>query len=225
MTRPSPDDSPVETGPRSSHRRDPAAGVESGDKPPPDARKAAFRAEARARLRAMPSEARAAGEKRIGERVWTVPEVEAARSILLFASLPTEVSTDRIAEEARRRRIQVVYPRCLPETTALSLHAVDSPELLLPGFRGIREPAVDCPLITLPEIDIVFVPGLAWDNRGHRLGRGAGYYDRLFALPVQQPFRIGLFFEDQRMDNLPTDPWDGKVDLIVTEAGIWRAEE
>jgi 5-formyltetrahydrofolate cyclo-ligase len=173
----------------------------------------------------MTPRARELADADIAERVWTVPEIAAAGSILFFASLPTEVSTDAIAAGARRRGIQVVYPRCLPETAGMLLHAVEAPELLVAGYRGIREPLVDCPLITLAEIDVVLVPGLAWDDAGHRLGRGAGYYDRLFAVPERQPFRVGLYFETQRMPALPADPWDVPLDAVVTEGRVWRKSE
>lgn len=184
--------------------------------------KAALRAEARARLRAMAPGARSLASIAIAERLWTVPEVAAASSILLFASLPSEVSTDAIAAEARRRGIRVVYPRCLPETAAMLLHAVETADLLGVGYRGIREPLLDCPLVPLAEIDVALVPGLAWDDTGRRLGRGAGFYDRLFALPEKQPFRVGVFFESQRVPALPADPWDAALDAVVTEAGVWR---
>ena len=75
--------------------------------------KAAIRAEARALLRALPPAERAAAETEIARRVWDVPEVAAARTLLLYASLPEEVGTDEIAAEARRRGIALVYPRCL----------------------------------------------------------------------------------------------------------------
>ncbi|MDR0787786.1 MAG: 5-formyltetrahydrofolate cyclo-ligase [Gemmatimonadota bacterium] len=182
--------------------------------------KAEIRAEVRARLQLLTDKLREVASTRIAEQIWTIPAVATARSILLFASLPAEVPTDTIADEARRRGIQVVYPRCLPETRAMSLHSVETPELLLPGFGGIREPSEECPLTPLAAIDVIFVPGLAWDDTGHRLGRGAGYYDRLFALPGKQPFRVGLFFGIQQMPVIPVDSWDVSLDAVVTENGV-----
>jgi 5-formyltetrahydrofolate cyclo-ligase len=182
--------------------------------------KATIRAEARAILRGLSPNFRANAAAIIEETIWMVPQVAAARSILLFASLPDEVPTDGIAAAARRRGVQVVYPRCLPESVEMALHAVESPEMLVSGFRDIREPRLECPIVALAEIDVVLVPGLAWDIEGHRLGRGAGYYDRLFSLPVRQPYRVGLFFEAQRMHTIPTDPWDVRLDAVVTESGM-----
>ncbi len=186
--------------------------------------KSALRAEARATIRAISPEERALFGKQIEDHLWTIPEVRAARSILLFASMPSEVPTDPIGDAARRRGIRIVYPRCLPGT-AMSLHEVASLDRLIDGGRyGIREPDRDCPVTSLDEIDIAFVPGLAWDATGARLGRGAGYYDRLFdgLKPGEGPLRLGLFFGAQRLEAIPMDPWDARLDVIVTEDGVVR---
>jgi len=179
--------------------------------------KDAARARARAALRDLPAQARAAAEARIARRVWTVPEVAEARTLLLYASLPEEAATDAIAEEARRRGILLVYPRCL-EDRSMTLHAVDSADALRPGRFGIREPDADaCPVRRIDEVDAALIPGLAWDRAGHRLGRGAGYYDRLLADPAWRGFRCGLFFAEQEAPAIPHDPWDVRLDAIVTD--------
>ncbi|MDB4950250.1 MAG: 5-formyltetrahydrofolate cyclo-ligase [Gemmatimonadetes bacterium] len=189
--------------------------------PPPD--KDAARREARVRLRALDASARADASAAIGRAVWTLPEVAAARTLLLFASLPGEVETAEIAAEAVGRGIVVTYPRCLPETRELALHAVAAPGELVPGAYGIREPdALVCPLVSAAEVDVVLVPGLAWDRAGRRLGRGAGYYDRLFALPAFRAFRCGLFFAAQELHEVPVDAWDVAMDAVVTEREVWR---
>jgi 5-formyltetrahydrofolate cyclo-ligase len=187
--------------------------------------KGTVRADARARLRALSPEARAAAGERIAERVWTIPEISSARAILLYASLPEEVPTDAIGREALRRGITVTYPRCLPETRLMTLHVLKELEQLREaGSYGIREPHLACPVLALRDVDAILVPGLAWDRKGGRLGRGAGYYDRLFADPDCRAFRCGLFFAAQEIDALPLDPWDVPIDAIVTETGIFNVE-
>jgi len=185
--------------------------------------KAELRAEARSRLRALGREAKAAAEAEIGRRVWEVPEVAAARTLLLFADLPEEVSTDAVAAEALRRGLTVVYPRTIPETKGMTLHRVASLDHLRTGSYGIREPDPGC-CEEVPEarVDVALVPGLAWDRRGSRLGRGAGYYDRLFGNAAWRGFRCGIFFSFQEMETIPTEPWDLALDAVVTEAGVWR---
>jgi 5-formyltetrahydrofolate cyclo-ligase len=184
--------------------------------------KDALRAHARAALRALPPDARAAAEAEIARRVWTVPEIAGARSLLLYASLPEEVATDAIANEARRRGIVLVYPRCLSDRT-MTLHAVDSADALRPGRYGIREPDADaCPIRRVEDVDAALIPGLAWDRAGHRLGRGAGYYDRLLADPAWRGFRCGLFFAAQEAPDVPHDAWDVPLHAILTDRELVR---
>ncbi len=187
--------------------------------------KEALRRAARARLRSLTPAEQARAGAAIARRVWTLPEIADAKTLLLFASLPEEVETDGIAEEARWRGIQVTYPRCLPETRDLALHSVAGPEQLREGLFRIREPDAEaCPLVHVGEIDAALIPGLAWDRMGGRLGRGAGYYDRLLASPDWRAFRCGLFFAAQEVESVPADPWDVPLDAVVTEKEIWREE-
>src|SRR5687768_10944468 len=169
--------------------------------------KDALRRELRERLRAVSPEERAAAAPAAEARVWTVPEVAAARVLLLYAHLPGEVPTDAIAREALRRGVTVVYPRCVTGTRTLTLHALERLEALREGAYGIREPDVEaCPLVDVGAVDAALVPGLGWDRAGGRIGRGAGYYDRLFADPGWRGFRCGLFFAAQEAAAVPTDP-------------------
>ena len=176
------------------------------------------RREVRGRLRALSTEERAAAEVEIAQRVWDVPQVATARVLMLYASMPDEVGTDAIAAEAARRGITLVYPRCL-EDRRLSLHVVDALDRLRPGRYGIREPDADaCPVHEVAAVDAALIPGLAWDRAGNRLGRGAGYYDRLLADLEWRGFRCGLFFSIQEFPAVPHDPWDEPMQAIVTEA-------
>ncbi len=180
-----------------------------------------LRREARRRLRDLLPSEREAAETEIARRVWTVPEVASARTLLLFAHLPDEVSTDAIALEALTRGMHVVFPRVIPGTRAMDLHAVSEPSSLRIGAYGIREPDPErSARVPAERVDAVLVPGLAWDRRGGRLGRGAGYYDRLFALPEWRGFRCGVFFAAQEFPRVPTDPWDVPLHAVVTESGV-----
>ena len=177
--------------------------------------KALAREEARRRLATLDARERAEADAAIAERVWEVREVAAARTLLLYAALPEEAGTDAIAREALRRGLQLAYPRSLGDG-ALSLHAVRSLEELRPGRYGIREPVAGR-VVRAEEIQAALVPGLAWDRAGHRLGRGAGYYDRLLGEPAWAAFRCGLFFAVQEVPVLPRDDWDVRLDAVVTE--------
>jgi 5-formyltetrahydrofolate cyclo-ligase len=184
--------------------------------------KQAMRAEARARLATMSAEERAVASARIADRVWTVPEIAGARTILIYSSIQSEVETGTIAAEARRRGITLVYPRCLPETRAMVLHRVEGPEALREGTFGIREPDPACPVTEVGKLDAALVPGLAWDRHAVRLGRGAGYYDRLFASAAWRGFRCGLFFALQEFERLAYNRLDAPMNAVVTEAEVIR---
>lgn len=185
--------------------------------------KNAMRAEAKARLARMTVVDRSSAAEAIARHLWELDELASARAILLYASVAGEVDTDAIGEEASRRGILLTYPRCLPQTRAMVLHRIGGhSELRGSGAFGIREPDPACPIVDIGEIDVALVPGLGWDRRGMRLGRGKGYYDRLFLNPRWRGFRCGLFFSVQEFDRLPANRLDAPLDAVVTEEGIVR---
>ncbi len=184
------------------------------------------RAEARRRLTALTAAEREGAAGAIAESLWRVPEIAAGRLLLLYASTDQEVPTDAIALEARARGIETSYPRCLPESREMALHLLSSPDRLVAGGRyGIREPTAACRPVAIHSVDVALLPGLGWNRRGHRLGRGAGYYDRLLGRPEWRGVRVGIFFAVQEFPDLPADDWDVPLDIIVTEREIIRTSE
>jgi 5-formyltetrahydrofolate cyclo-ligase len=184
--------------------------------------KAEARRAARSVLRDLPESARQAAARSVERSVWGIPEIGGAHTILIYSALPGEVPTGGIADAARRRGIQVVYPRCL-DAGELALHSVRSADQLLSAGRfGIMEPGLECPIVSVAEIDAALIPGLAWSRDGNRLGRGAGYYDRLLASPDWRGFRCGLFLAAQELPELPADSWDEPLDAVLTENGLTR---
>lgn len=185
--------------------------------------KTAARREARRRLAGLDEVTRREAARRISERVWTVPEIAGARVLMIYASLPSEVDTDLISAEAVRREVILVYPRCLTQVGEMALHRVAAhAELRGDGRYGIREPDPSCPVVDPAEVDAALIPGLGWDRHGARLGRGAGYYDRLLQDSRWRGFRCGLFFSVQEFDRLPTERHDAMLDAVITEAGTLR---
>jgi len=185
--------------------------------------KEALRKAIRSRLTDLHSEDRARKALQLTLNLWTIPEVAGAGTLLIYASTPSEVPTDEIAAEARERGLLVVYPRCLPGTREMTLHPVSGPEQLVSEGRfGIREPSLDCTSIDVAEVEVALLPGLAWDDAGGRLGRGAGFYDRLMARDDWRGLRCGLFFNIQQLPSVPSDPWDVPMDLVVTEDQVMR---
>jgi 5-formyltetrahydrofolate cyclo-ligase len=185
--------------------------------------KAEARLEAKERLERVPPAERERAAVAIQRRLMEMPEIAAASTVLLYAALPGEIPTHRLARALRGRGVVVTYPRCLDERR-LTLHRVGGPDQLRESGRyGILEPGDDCPLVAEEEIDVAFVPGLAFSPDGYRLGRGAGYYDRLLSSPAWRGFRCGVFLSVQEIPGLPRDPWDVRLDAVVTETGVVRS--
>ena len=82
------------------------------------------------------------------------------------------------------------------------------------GAFGIREPAARCPEISLNRLDLILVPGVAFDLHGRRLGRGKGYYDRLLA--GVRGVKCGIAFDEQMVNDVPAGPSDVRMDFMVT---------
>jgi 5-formyltetrahydrofolate cyclo-ligase len=89
------------------------------------------------------------------------------------------------------------------------------------GYMGILEPPEN-ELVAPKDLDMIFVPGLAFDRNGERLGRGAGYYDRLLAEPDIRAVLCGVCYDVQVMDCVPHEPRDHRVDMLVTESELLR---
>lgn len=108
-----------------------------------------------------------------------------------------------------------VFPRI--DGDELAFHAPG--EDWVEGLHGIREPSIHSPIVEASRIRGLLIPGLGFDRRGRRLGRGKGFYDRL--LSGWTGLKVGVCFECQWVDSIPTEAHDQKMDLIVTEAGLW----
>lgn len=139
-------------------------------------------------------------------------EWNAAQRILLYCALPDEAATDALIAKALDEGKEVILPKVDGDMVRLFLY---SPADGLHGGRfGIAEPAEGSEEITdYSSIRLAFIPGRAFTMAGDRLGRGRGYYDRL--LPHLPCPKWGLALGEQIFDELPTDPWDIRLDKVV----------
>jgi 5-formyltetrahydrofolate cyclo-ligase len=151
-------------------------------------------------------------------RLLATPEFRAARTVALYAALPGEVPTDALFAQALAEGKTVAFPVVPAEGRQLLFRTVGEPAHLVPGGRlCIREPTAERPLLELSAIELFVVPGLGFTRQGHRLGRGAGYYDATLALaPASTPL-IGLAFSEQVLEALPVGEEDVPVQKVVTE--------
>ncbi len=140
-------------------------------------------------------------------------------TIMFFLSFRSEVETRRMVEDNLARGNRVLVPRTESEERKLIPSQLLNPEKdLVPGFYGIPEPGPGAlrPVDPL-EIDLLIVPGVAFDLQGNRLGYGGGYYDRFFERLRPDVPLVALAFELQIVSRVPVDPWDRPMDWIVTE--------
>lgn len=148
-----------------------------------------------------------------------------AQSVLLYHPFRGEAETGQIAAAAVQAGKRLALPRVEKEPPRLWLHSYPGdPGALVPGAYGLLEPDPAWPLVQPEAIDLVVLPGVAFDASGRRLGYGGGYYDRtLPALRLANPSvrLIGLAYGFQLVERLPADPHDIPVDGVATEDGLF----
>ena len=154
----------------------------------------------------------------IRRQVFRLRAFRGAKTVCCYVALPYEVQTWQMIEEMLAQGKQVVVPVTQSQNKRLGLCEIRDPATeLVRGAFGVFEPhpSVRRP-IRVDEIDIVLVPGVAFDRRGHRLGHGHGYFDRFLArLPKATP-TVGLAFQFQLLDRLPTATHDHVLQTVLT---------
>ena len=182
------------------------------------AEKARLRRQALDWLATLTSQARIAGDEALFRRFLALPQIESVRTVLLYHGMDTEPDTVRLLSPLWDMGKQVCLPRCLPGNQ-MEARLVQRDSTLVRHPYGMLEPGPDCPLIPPDQIDLVLVPGLAFDRSGGRLGRGGGYYDRRLA--GFSGITAALCRDGLLMEAIPRLPHDLGVDLVVTETGLY----
>jgi 5-formyltetrahydrofolate cyclo-ligase len=167
---------------------------------------------------AMTADDRAAASVAIGDAVngLLAARLAAGAVVALYSAKGSEVDAARIDRFARARGLVVAYPRVIGETRTLGFHAV-TPDELAPSRFGLREPSADAPRVAVEDIAAFVVPGLAFDRSGWRVGWGRGHYDATLAAASPEALRIGLAFECQLIEQVPREPHDVALHIIITE--------
>jgi len=170
------------------------------------AAKAALRSQMRAAIAALPPARRALEEEAVQAAIQDAPEWRSARTVLLYGARPPEFSLVGLTLAAWREGKRTLFPAVVGPRR-LALRAAASWTDLRPGHLGIREPR-DGPDLPAAEVDLALVPGLAFDERGHRLGRGGAYYD---ALLPEFSLSWGVAFDCQIARAVPWESHDATV--------------
>jgi 5-formyltetrahydrofolate cyclo-ligase len=151
------------------------------------------------------------------ERLVCHPAFDGGETILFYFPFRKEVDVRPAMEEAWSAGKRVVLPKADPETKSLAFYQLKRGEPLVSGSYGIPEPPGEESARIPPDaIDLVVVPGVAFDEQGYRLGYGGGYYDRFFSRHPGPFQRIGVAYPFQVVSTVYPDVHDQRLDGLIT---------
>ncbi len=181
--------------------------------------KGEIRTRMRAIRRAVPGDARALRSSAVCERVLGLAAFERARVVAAFLAIQAEVDLARVVERARELGKTIVMPRVDEVERALVMHVHGVDDALARSTFGVPEPLVSAPRVDASAIDLVLVPALAVDERGHRIGYGQGYYDRFLGTATGAT-SVCVAFDFQMIPEVSDLPADRTVDVVVTDKRV-----
>ncbi len=171
----------------------------------------------------MPADVRSAKSLRVCHRLFEQPEYIKSEVIMVFLSLPTEPDTSALVLRAWQDRKRVLAPKVSwnqRRMLAMEIRSLTDDLIVTP--MGIREPVTGIPFPT-SLIDLVIVPGVAFDEFGNRLGRGRGFYDRFLSHAEFEGTACGFALEMQvSPTTIPMGPLDRPVNMLVTDETVRR---
>ncbi len=156
-------------------------------------------------------------DERIFERLKDFAPLRDAKVIFTYVAKGNEVSTNALLQSFFGDKI-IVVPKV--EGKELCLYELHDLKALKVGSFGVYEPDECMPLENLRRIDVALIPGIAFDRRGYRIGYGGGFFDRV--LPQLHCTTIGLAYEFQMIEKVPTDSYDVGVNFIITDHTIYE---
>ncbi len=182
-----------------------------------------WRQELRAQRSKLNAEAiQLAGEKILAQ-LQKSPRWQQAQHIAAYLSLSGEPDTVRLCQAILDAHKILILPR-VSGPRQLQFHQVTSLANLVRSPLGILEPETNCPLVAPTNLDIIIVPGVAFDYKGQRLGQGGGYYDQVLPLTPAKTWRLGHAHDFQVFPQIPTELHDVKVDTVITPSGFYPTQ-
>ena len=180
--------------------------------------KAKIRREILEKLRSQDNKTRSVKSQQIKRRLFEDSSFQAAKSVMFYVAKAYEVDTKDMIEEAIAIGKKVIIPVTEPKKKRLIPSEIKNPKKeLVKGAFGIYEPKKEyMRAVDIKDIDMVIVPGVAFDKKGNRIGHGQGYFDRFLKdLPKRLP-AIGLAFKFQLVERIKTLSWDIPVTKVIT---------
>ena len=181
--------------------------------------KQSLRAKAKKRLLGQSAQGCKRRSRKIAKKLYLLEAFENAASVCFYVSLPSEVDTRPMIDRALKLGKKVLVPLVNLENKELELYEIKNRRTdLRKGAFGIPEPRPGRARPSKPgRIDMVVVPGIAFDCRNRRLGRGMGFYDRLLKKFKAGALKVGLAFSFQIVPEVPTQKHDQPLDLVLTD--------
>jgi 5-formyltetrahydrofolate cyclo-ligase len=155
------------------------------------------------------------------QRFLALPEFQRAKVLALYAPIHNEVETAAVAAQALATGKTLLYPAV--EGSEMEFRRVQGLDELAPGRFGILEPSGEA--WNPQDVDLIVVPGVAFDRAGRRIGYGKGYYDRSLHRLEGSGRLVGFCFEFQLFEEIVGEPHDVTMDLIVTEIRVVRVNK
>ncbi len=171
-----------------------------------------LRKEIRARKRDIPVNELREMSRLACERLLAYERLSNASTVMMYYPLSDEVDVTPVIEQLAENGKTVVLPQVTGEATMV-LRRYTGKADLQEGAFGIMEPCGEI-FSDYETIDVAIIPGMAFDRRGNRLGRGKGYYDRFLPLLPARVYKIGICFPFQLLDDIPMEEHDIKMDVV-----------
>ena len=162
----------------------------------------------------------------IRKKLNSMPEFKKSKNILTYVSFNNEVDTINIIKDLLIKNEKNVLVPYVDKGKLIQISKINSFDDLEPKIFGILEPKKNkIKKIEINKLDLVIVPGIAFDKNGHRIGYGYGYYDKFLGKLNKNAIKIGLCFEFQIVDKIPQEKHDVPMDFIVTEKRVVKCKQ
>lgn len=163
--------------------------------------------------------------EKIKERLYSLAEFKKSKNILTYISFKNEVDTINIIRGLLIKKEKNVLVPYVDKDKLIQISRINSFDDLEPKTFGILEPKEDkIKNFDINELDLVIVPGIAFDKNGHRIGYGYGYYDRLLGKLGKNTTKIGLCYDFQLIDKIPEEKHDVPMDIVITEERVIKVQ-
>lgn len=179
--------------------------------------KAEIRRAMRTRRKELDDHEQEAAGKAVFAHIAGLDAYKSAGCVMAYMACKGELSLAHVIDDALASGKVLVLPRCEAPGRMTARRVMDTAQLES-GAYGVKEPGENCAVVDPQDIDVVFVPGTAFDNMGHRIGQGGGYYDRF--LIRTHALRVGICHDFALKECIPAEAHDCIMDKIATPSGV-----